>query len=98
MRGSQVTYSLHCSSFVGPPFRILNVELVKPKQGTTMETIGSLPVYGIAAFLRSVLKLEQGGPCGGVGNMLQMLCEHMKILPPRAREQTPKTILTLRTL
>ena len=35
------TYSLHCSSFSGLPFRILNIELVKPKKGTTMETIGS---------------------------------------------------------
>ena len=35
-----LTYSLHCSSFLGLPFRILNIELVKPKKGTTMETIG----------------------------------------------------------
>ena len=27
------TYSLHCSSFLGVPFRILNIELVKPKKG-----------------------------------------------------------------
>ena len=34
-------YSLHCSSFLGLPFiRILNIKLVKPKKGTTMETIG----------------------------------------------------------
>ena len=33
-------YSLHCSSFLGLPFRILNIELDKPKKGTTMETIG----------------------------------------------------------
>ena len=26
--------------FWGLPFRILNIELVKPKKGTTMETIG----------------------------------------------------------
>ena len=32
-------YSLHCSSFFGLPFRILNIDLVKPKKGTTMETI-----------------------------------------------------------
>ena len=37
---SEPTYSLHCSSFVGLPFGILNIELVKPKKGTTMETIG----------------------------------------------------------
>ena len=35
------TCSLHCSSFFGLPFRILNIELVKPKKGTTMETIGN---------------------------------------------------------
>ena len=34
------TYSLHCSSFLGLPCRILNIELVKPEKGTTMETIG----------------------------------------------------------
>ena len=34
------TYSLHCRSFLGLPFRILSIELVKPKKGTTMETIG----------------------------------------------------------
>ena len=36
-----IAYSLHCSSFLGLPFRILNIDLVKPKKGTTMETIGS---------------------------------------------------------
>ena len=36
----ELTSSLHCSSFLGLPFRILNIELVKPKKGTTMETIG----------------------------------------------------------
>ena len=36
---SSFTYSLHCSSFWGLPFRIPNLELVKPKKGTTMETI-----------------------------------------------------------
>ena len=35
------TYSLHCSSFLGLPYRILIIYLVKPKKGTTMETIGS---------------------------------------------------------
>ena len=34
------TYSLHCSSFFGLPFRTLNIELVKPNKGTTMENIG----------------------------------------------------------
>ena len=35
------TCSLHCSSFLGLPYRILVIYLVKPKKGTTMETIGS---------------------------------------------------------
>ena len=34
------TYSLHCSSFLGLPYRILIIFLVKPKKGTAMETIG----------------------------------------------------------
>ena len=34
------TCSLHCSSFWGLPFKILHIGLVKPKKGTTMETIG----------------------------------------------------------
>ena len=33
-------YSLHCSLCLGLPFRILYIDLVKPKKGTTMETIG----------------------------------------------------------
>ena len=36
------THSLHCSSFWGLPFRILNIDLAKPKKGTTMETIGTV--------------------------------------------------------
>ena len=39
---SLLTYSLHCSSFLGLPFRILNIDLVKPKKGTTVETMVSL--------------------------------------------------------
>ena len=34
------TSRLHCRSFLGLPQRILNVDSVKPKKGTTMETIG----------------------------------------------------------
>ena len=30
----KIAYSLHCSSFLGLPFRILNTEMVKPKKGT----------------------------------------------------------------
>ena len=37
-----ITYSLHCGSFWGLPFRIRNIILVKPKKGTTMETKGKL--------------------------------------------------------
>ena len=40
-RGLSSTYSLHCSSFWGLPFRILKMKLVKPKKGTSMETIGT---------------------------------------------------------
>ena len=40
--GSGFTYGLHCSSFLGLPFRILNVKMVKPRKGTTMETIGRI--------------------------------------------------------
>ena len=57
------TYSLHCSSFLGLPFGILNIELVKPKKGTTMETIGSyiLPAPGIfVCFKRLLSFLRQG--------------------------------------
>ena len=36
------TYSLHYSSFLGLPYRILLIYLVKPKKGTTMETLGTL--------------------------------------------------------
>ena len=34
------TCSLRCSSFLGLPYRILIIYLVKPEKGTTMETIG----------------------------------------------------------
>ena len=38
--------------FWGLPFRILNVELVKPKKGTTMETIGmAVTAYGFVLRL-----------------------------------------------
>ena len=40
MPHSEPTYSLHCSSFLGLPFRILLIYLVKPKKELTMETIG----------------------------------------------------------
>ena len=51
------TCSLHCSSFLGLPYRILIIYLVKPKKGTTMETIGTVE----EAKLRLVSEeLEQG--------------------------------------
>ena len=37
-------YSLHCSSFFGLPYGILTIKMVKPKKGTTMETIGVVAV------------------------------------------------------
>ena len=43
------TYNLHWSSFLGLPYGILIIYLVKPKNGTTMETIGR--VLGIRATL-----------------------------------------------
>ena len=46
---TSTTYSLHRSSFLGLPFRILNIELVKPKKGTTMETRGTTRRTGEAS-------------------------------------------------
>ena len=43
----RVAWSLHCSSFLGLPFRIHNIELVKPRKGTTMETLGRFGVQGL---------------------------------------------------
>ena len=40
--GLDLYYSLHCSSFLGLPCRILNIDLAKPKKEPTMETIGSI--------------------------------------------------------
>ena len=36
------TCSLHFSSFLGLPYRILIIRLAKPQKGTTMETLGRL--------------------------------------------------------
>ena len=38
----EITYSLYCSSFLGLPCSILNMNMVKPEKGTTVETIGSV--------------------------------------------------------
>ena len=43
----QGTYRLHCSSFLRLPYRILIIYLVKPKIGTSMETIGIVLFQGI---------------------------------------------------
>ena len=61
---ANTTYSLHCTSFLGLPFRILSIELVKPKKGTTMETIGK-------ALSMSVWQDISG--CGGRG--LKRVCD-----------------------
>ena len=42
------TFSLHCSSFWGLPYRILIIYLVEPKKGTTMQTTG---IYSSATFM-----------------------------------------------
>ena len=34
------TRSIHCSSLLGLPYRILTIRLAKPQKGTAMETIG----------------------------------------------------------
>ena len=44
--GCGITKGLHCSSILGLPYRILIIYLVKPKKGTTMETIGRVEVQG----------------------------------------------------
>ena len=37
---SRHAYSLRCNSSLELPYRILNIRLVKPKEGTAMHTIG----------------------------------------------------------
>ena len=53
-----VTYSLHRSSFWGSPCRMLNIQLVKPKEGTTMETIG-ISVDGINPALLVIRNIPE---------------------------------------
>ena len=43
----KAAYSLHRSSFLGLPFGFLNLKLVKPKKGTTMETVGRIRVWRV---------------------------------------------------
>ena len=50
--GLRCTYSLHCTSFLGLPFGILNIELVKPQKGTTMETRGKVSLWNQKELLR----------------------------------------------
>ena len=64
------TYSLHCSSFLGLPFRILNIELVKPRKGTTMETISRF--RGCFGFR------VQGHGKEGFGWVLLWVCEELR--------------------
>ena len=52
------TYSLHCSFCLGLPFRILDPKLVKPKKGTTMETIGAMCHTKTYYFVSDYTKLN----------------------------------------
>ena len=52
------TCCLHCSSFLGLPFGILNIELVKPQKGTTMET-GGRPKTPKAPELPSLTQVNE---------------------------------------
>ena len=59
LQGLRITCSLHRSSFLGLPYRIHIIYLVKPKEGTTMETIGRVTIrggYGVPAFRASGLE------------------------------------------
>ena len=51
------TCNLDCSSFFGLPFGILNMELVQPKNGTAMETIG-IPGGGNPRHYESIFNLQ----------------------------------------
>ena len=45
--------SLHCSSFLGLPYRILTIKLARSKKGTTMETTGrTLPTSILRVRIR----------------------------------------------
>ena len=46
-----LTCSLHCSSFLGLPYRILFIYLVSPEKGTTMETIGSKDISSLTGVI-----------------------------------------------
>ena len=52
-----ITYSLHCSSFLGLPLRTLHMKEATPKKGTTMETIGN--PYINPANLVSIARLRK---------------------------------------
>ena len=64
------TCSLHCSSFLGLPHRILIIYLgVKPEKGTTMETTGSLWVRLPGQGVQGVLTATAAG-LEGLGMLL----------------------------
>ena len=51
-----LTYSLHCSSLLGPPFGILNTYNnggTRPKKGTIMETVGKPAPCSRVMFMSS---------------------------------------------
>ena len=60
---SGLDIGLHCSSFLGLPYRILIIYLVKPKKGTTMETIGRLWECAAVVFvgLKGLESRDRGG-------------------------------------
>ena len=76
------TYSLHCSSFLGLPYRILIKYLVKPKKGTTMETIGRPPGFWVILSFVEGSPTEQG-PCyvGVLFPETTMSCRSLALAP-----------------
>ena len=54
----KLLWSLHCSSFLGLPYRILIIYLLQPKKGTTMETIGTMEPLGSSVTCQPYTILE----------------------------------------
>ena len=82
--GLPIVYSLHCSSFLGLPFRILNTKLVKPKKGTTMETIGRAEVDDVSCcglFISSTIAGGRGGDSMACGPSLNPKGPCLKVVP-----------------
>ena len=71
------TYSLHCSSFL----RILNIKLVKPKKGTTMETIGIVVEYSPprAPTAEGLLMLANRAPLSRLPSRARLGCRGLEI-------------------